>query len=132
MNIKNYWIVTILFFLILEFFTFTIFFLFGYYVLGFAFFTQTSKALMSLVLLGWAISQLGLALFFQVFLNKARSATIIGYLLSIWTSLISVTFNVAVYPDPYTVPYGMRMYPPFGFARIIYVLSMACSNGACF
>jgi hypothetical protein len=46
MNIKNYWVVTILFFLILEFFTFTIFFLFGYYVLGFAFFTQTSKALM--------------------------------------------------------------------------------------
>lgn len=46
--------------------------------------------------------------------------------------MISVTFNVAVYPDPYTVPYGMRMYPPFGFARIIYVLSMACSNGACF
>ncbi|EGR34219.1 hypothetical protein IMG5_020170 [Ichthyophthirius multifiliis] len=71
-------------------------------------------------------------IFFQVFLSKARSATIIGYLLSIWTSLISVTINAAVYPDPYELPYLMRLYPPLGFSRLMYNFSFACSNGQCF
>ncbi len=26
----------------------------------------------------------------------------------------------------------MRMYPPFGFCRIIYLLSIACSNDVCY
>ena len=83
------------------------------------------------------------------FFLKFKKKKVVGYLLSIWTILIAVSFNIAVYPDPYHLPYGMRMYPPFGFCRfsqiknikielnfhvfsLIYLLSIACSNQECY
>lgn len=58
-----------------------------------------------------------MAFFFQVFIQKARAATIVGYILSIWTIITAVTFNVGVYPVPLTIPMGMRLYPHFAFCR---------------
>lgn len=42
---------------------------------------------------------------------------VVGYLLSIWTIIIAVSLNVGVYPDPYTLPLVLRLYPPFAFCR---------------
>lgn len=39
-----------------------------------------------------------------MFISKARTATIIGYLLSVWGSVIALTVNLAIYPDPYEIP----------------------------
>lgn len=33
---------------------------------------------------------------------------------------------------PYQIPLLMRMYPPTGFARLLYLLCIACSNSYCF
>lgn len=82
--------------------------------------------------MGQVISQIGLAIFFQVFLQKARSATIIGYLLSVMTSLVAITINVVIYPGPYQIPFSLRLYPPSAFARLLYVTSLACSIRTCF
>lgn len=46
--------------------------------------------------------------------------SVVGYLLSIWTIIIAVSLNVAVYPDPYTLPLVLRLYPPFAFCRFIF------------
>ena len=40
-----------------------------------------------------------------------------GYLFSVWTVIIAVGMNLAVYPFPRIMPYLLRMYPPFGFCR---------------
>ncbi|KAL4456247.1 hypothetical protein ABPG74_014208 [Tetrahymena malaccensis] len=132
MRMKDYWLMTFLFSLTLTVLTYTLFYLFGYFILGLSFFTETSLSLLFVCFFGWGLSQIALSFFFQVFLSKARSATIIGYLLSIWTSLIAVTINAAVYPDPYQLPFTMRLYPPLGFSRLMYIFSFACSNGQCF
>jgi hypothetical protein len=63
----------------------------------------------------------------QVFINKAKTASIIGYLLSIWLILTAVSFNIGIYPYPLNLPYGLRVVPTFGFCRIIYRMAEACS-----
>jgi ABC-type anion transport system duplicated permease subunit len=72
------------------------------------------------------------ALFFQVFVSKARSATIVGYLLSIWVNTMTVSLNQLVYVDPQEMPLALRLFPPFAFSRLIYNISMSCSTGACY
>jgi hypothetical protein len=56
------------------------------------------------IFVGWGLSVNTLSIFFQVFINKARTATIVGYLLSVWISVMAVTINLAIYPDPYEIP----------------------------
>jgi ABC-type multidrug transport system ATPase subunit len=132
MNMTNYWLVNYLWNYLLYMVTILIFFLFGYFLLDLTFFTQTNFAIMFLVMNGWGLCEVSMAFFFQNFLAKARTATIAGYLLSIWQTIIAITFNVGVYPDPKELPYGMRMYPPFAFCRLIYDMSIGCSNYSCY
>ena len=72
-----------------------------------------------------------MAVFFQVFVSKARVATIVGYLLSVWISVMALTVNMVVYPDPYEVPFYIYMWTPLAFSRSIYLLSMSCSTNGC-
>lgn len=96
------------------------------------FFTKTSTALLFVVAFGWSLSQIGMAAFFQTFLNKSRSANIIGYLVSIWTTMIGATLNMGVYQYPSEFPIGLQMFPPFAFVRLFYNMMMECTNGDCF
>jgi len=51
-----------------------------------------------------------------------------GYLLSIWTTVVGSSFSMIVYPLPSELPIAMRLYPPFAFSRLIYQLTYRCSN----
>lgn len=132
MKISSYWLVYFIFNLMLSFITNLIFVLLGYLLTGMRFFVETSPLLLFLVLLGWSLAQIGMAVFFQTFLNKSRSANIIGYLISIWTSMIASTLSIGVYQYPTDMPYGLRMFAPFGFVRILYRMLTACSEGRCY
>ncbi len=100
MKITNYWLVFFTFNLLLCIITNLVFFFLGAFVLDTNFFTKTSPLLLIVVAFGWCISQLGLAAFFQTFLSRARSANIIGYVVAIWTMMISSTLNIGVYQVP--------------------------------
>ena len=78
------------------------------------------------------LAQIGLAVFFQTFLSSARSANIIGYLISIWTCMIGSTLNIGVYQFPAPYPTGLKMFAPFSFVRIIYLMLTVCSSGECY
>ena len=52
------------------------------------------------VLFGWAISQLSIANLVQVFINKGRTATVVGYVLCIFMTLIAQTLASGIYPMP--------------------------------
>lgn len=56
MNMREYWLMTFIFSFVITFFTFLLFFLFGYFILELDFFTETSKFVLSFVLLGWSIA----------------------------------------------------------------------------
>lgn len=88
LNIKYYWINTFIFNFLLSMVTFFAFYVFGYFVIGLTLFTQTGPGLFWIILVGWAIAQISLTNFVQIFLNNAKSATIVGYLLSIFSTLV--------------------------------------------
>jgi hypothetical protein len=132
LKIRYYWLTFFVFNLLLCLITNLIFYLLGTFALSAPFFTKTSKLLLFIVSLGWSLSQIGMAAFFQTFLNKSRSANIIGYLISIWTTMIGATLNLGVYQYPSPFPIGLQMIPPFAFVRLFYLMMMKCSNGDCF
>jgi hypothetical protein len=100
MKISSYWFVYFIFNLILSIITNTIFVIMGRFLTGMRFFTETDPLILIITLLGWSLAQIGMAVFFQTFLNKSRSANIIGYLVSIWTSMIGSTLCIGVYQYP--------------------------------
>jgi ABC-type multidrug transport system ATPase subunit len=131
MMITNYWIVSFFFNFFIYAVTVTVFMIFGLLVVKLQFFYQTSAGVLILMLVGWGICQISLAFFIQVFISKARTATIWGYLLSIWTVLWGITLNIAVYPLPQTLPNYLIWYPHFAFTRSIYILSYNCGYYKC-
>ena len=100
MKMRYYWLVNFLFNLMLSCITATIFYLFGRFVLKNSFFIDTSLALQFLTLFGWMLAQIGMATLFQTFISHSNSASIIGYLLSIWTAMIAASLNVGLYQYP--------------------------------
>lgn len=132
MKISSYWFVYFIFNLLLGIITNLIFFFFGYFLLGNRFFTETDFAILFLTLFGWLLAQIGLAVFFKTFLSSARSANIVGYLISIWTCMIESTLSIGIYQYPSAYPVGLRIFAPFGFVRIVYTLLTVCSDGNCY
>jgi hypothetical protein len=132
LKIRYYWLTFFVFNFVLCMITNFIFFMLGIFALASPFFTKTSVPLMITIAVGWSLAQIGMAAFFQTFLNKSRSANIIGYLISIWTSMIGSTLNLGVYQYPSEFPIVLQMFPPFAFGRLFYLMMMECSNGDCF
>ena len=73
-----------------------------------------------------------MAFFFSVFLQKAETATIVGYALSIWCSTIAGMLNVTIYALPNHMEYFFFLVPPFVFTRCIFYLSWNCAYEACY
>lgn len=131
LDLRFYWVTTFIFNFIISMITFSIFYVFGYFVLELQFFTQTSPVLMWVVLIGWGIAQISMTNLVQIFISNAKSATIIGYLLSIFSSLVGETIAVFVYSLPMSIPNWLLVYPPFALCRSFYLMGMACSTTGC-
>ena len=132
LGIMTYWLVNFLFNFIISLITYVVFFMFGYFVMGSAFFVKTSFALIWIVLIGWILCQISLSMFIQVFISNSRAANIIGYLLTIWTNLIGATLSVALYQYPVELPFAVGLWPTISFNRIFYLLFINCSSDRCF
>lgn len=100
MSMVNYWSINFLYNLGISIMTNLIFYLYGYFYLENAFFQQVSLGIIVIVLLGWILSQIGLAMLLQVFLSSSRAANIIGYLVAIWTNLVGATLSIALFQYP--------------------------------
>ena len=71
-----------------------------------------------------------MASFFQVFLDSARMATIIGYVISIFSTLVGMALCTGIFPYPMEMPTYLALYPPFALSRAIYYMGMTCSGPA--
>ena len=100
MGMLNYWAINFLYNLTISVLTNLVFYMFGYIFLENAFFQHVSLSVIFVVLFGWILSQIGLAMFLQVFLSASRAANIIGYLVAIWTNLIGATLSIALFQYP--------------------------------
>lgn len=103
-------------------------FLMGRYVIEVTFFVATSAGVLGVVFLGWALAQVSLAAFVQVFIDSAKSATIVGYVLSIFSTLVGVAICTVIFPAPMTLPIALVLYPPFALSRIVFYLGTACAD----
>lgn len=100
MGMLSYWFVAIIFYAVLSLVTVGVFYIFGYYVMANTFFLVTSSLVFWTLMFGWVLCQIGMAIFFQVFITSSRAANIIGYLTAIWTNLIGATLSIALYQYP--------------------------------
>lgn len=132
LKLKYYWICTFIYNFTISMITCTIFYIFGKYILQLSFFVTTSSLLLWLVFVGWAIAQISMTNFVQIFIKDGKTATITGYILSIFSSLLGDTIAMAVYADPLVMPFWLLCYPPFALCRIIYIMGIACSSTGCY
>ena len=130
--ITTYWTVNFLFCFIFSVITFVVFYAFGVLVMGNSFFVNTNGWLIWVILLGWAVCQIGMAMLFQVFISNSRAANIIGYLMTIWTNLIGATLSVAMYQYPVEMPFAVSLWPTIAFNRLFYLMFINCSSDRCF
>lgn len=85
---KHYWINYFIVSFLLSMVTSFNMYIFGAYFIGIDFFEQTSPLLIWVTFIGWAISQIALTSFVQIFISNSKTATIVGYLLSIFSTII--------------------------------------------
>lgn len=131
LDLKYYWVNTFIFNFLISLITFSIFYGFGFFVLELQFFTETNPIVLWIILIGWGIAQIAMTNLVQIFISNGKSATIIGYLLSIFSALIGETIAVFVYSLPMVVPNWLLMFPPFTLCRSFYLLGMACATTGC-
>lgn len=131
MGMLNYWAINFFYNLLISLLTNLVFYIFGYIYLENAFFQQVGLSIIFTVFFGWILSQIGLAMFLQVFLSASRAANIIGYLVAIWTNLIGATLSIALFQYPRELPLSFAIWPTFSFNRLFYLLFTNCSMDQC-
>lgn len=128
LNIKLYWVNFFIVSFLLTFITSLLMYLTALYVLDITFFTNTSSVIIWAVFIGWAIAQVSLTSFIQIFINNSKTATIVGYFISIFSTLIGVTLCSVVFPYPKHLPFLLLFYPPFALSRVVYLIGLACAE----
>ena len=97
-------------------------------------FTQTSIVLWVVILVGWGNAQVALSFFVSTFFNKARTATIVAYVLVIAGVIFSYVLNATVFKDNADNPFVYSiffLYPPFACYRAIYLIGAGCTVLQC-
>ena len=125
---KHYWINYFIVSFLLCMLTSLNMYIFGAYIIDITFFQQTSFMLIWLTFIGWAIAQVALTSFVQIFISNSKTATIVGYLLSIFSTIIGEVISTIIFPLPLRMPFGLLLYPPFALCRIIYYMGWSCSE----
>lgn len=133
LNVKFYWISTFIFNFGVMMLMLILFYSFGRFYLELTMFVETGAAVFWILLIGWAVALISMTNFVQIFINSAKSATIIGYLLSIFSCFVGEAITTFIYAYPQTVPLPILLYPPFALCRAIYLIGFNCaSNSSCF
>lgn len=128
MKMSYYWVVNFIF----DFFTYSLtivwFCLFGYYVMSLKTFTQTSIGLQIVTFVGWGLAQISMSYFLYPFMHKAYSASLVGYIIALWCTVIAVTLNISMFEFPKQMSTSLNVIPFFSFSRIYYRIAQRWAN----
>jgi hypothetical protein len=127
LNIKYYWINFFIVSFIITIITSANMYLFAHYF-QIPFFTKTAPSVIWTMFIAWSIAQISMTTLFQIFINNSKLATIVGYILSIFSTIIGLTISTIVYPYPLKIPTYVLFYPPFSLSRIVLYIGLACSD----
>ena len=128
LNPKVYWLNFFIVSFIFSMLSSGIMLIFGVYIIKIPYFILTSSSVLWLVFIGWAIAQISLTSFVQMFIDSAKTSTIVGYLLSIFSSLIGMVLSSVIFPYPSRFPTLLILYPPFALSRVVFYLGVACAG----
>lgn len=137
LQMVNYWFVGYIFNFIYQMVTILAYLMFGRYVSGISFFSETHFGVIFLAYTGWGMCSVSMAFLLSCFINRANSAAMIGYVFSIIMVLGSSTFctcgGVYYKIDDHTNHLRSRYYliPHMPYARIFFVLSEECGWNRC-
>ena len=131
LKMRNYWISYFLFNYVVYLVTMIFFILSGVFIFGLNLFVETSFLLVFLTIFIWGFSQIGLAFFFQAFLNNGRTTSIIGYMLALWFTLTCAALNSSVFIIPKEAPYILNLLPTFAMCRIFFYMTVYCGYESC-
>ena len=131
LKMRSYWISYFIFNYILYLITVFFFIIFGTFVFGLNLFKDTSFLLISLTILIWGFAQIGLAYFFQAFLSNGRTTSIIGYMLSLWLTIVCAALNLAIFVLPKEAPYALNILPSFAICRLFFYMASYCGYDSC-
>ena len=131
LKIRNYWISYFIYNYLLYVITIIFFILAGTFLFGLNLFVETSFLLIFLTVFIWGFSQIGLAYFFQAFLSNGRTTSIIGYMISLWSTIVCACLNLALFVLPTEAPYYLNLLPSFAICRIFFYMASYCGYEAC-
>lgn len=128
LDMKYYWINFFAVSFFMSLFTSLVMYLVAIFIIDITFFTQTSAFVIWMMFTVWAIAQTSMTTFVQVFINNSKTATIVGYILSIFSTLVGIAISTVIFPVPFKLPIYLMIYPPFALNRIVYHLGLACAD----
>ncbi|KAJ3058532.1 hypothetical protein HK102_010453, partial [Quaeritorhiza haematococci] len=105
----------------------SLFFLITGFLCNLELFTRTAPAVLFVVWLVWGFAQIATAFVFSTVFDKARTALVITFLLTL-TGVITALAVDYIFLDT-TVPLIYFIYPPFAFYRCLAVLNAAAVGG---
>lgn len=128
MKMRAYWFSVVAFNLAVYAATSLVFWSFGFFVLSLEFFWNSNALPLVILLGGWGIAQIGMAIFFSVFINSTKTSSIFGYMLSLILVVISSGYNGIVYALPHQIPSLYLLVPHFSFSRILYIFNIVATD----
>ena len=131
LKMRNYWISYFIFNYALYIITVLFFIIFGTFIFGLTLFKESSFLLIFLTIFIWGFGQIGIAYFFQAFLTNGRTTSIIGYMITLWLTLVAACLNLALFVLPTEAPYILNIFPTFALCRVFFYMTSYCGYESC-
>mmetsp|Transcript_5690 Transcript_5690/g.9782 ORF Transcript_5690/g.9782 Transcript_5690/m.9782 type:complete len:104 (+) Transcript_5690:1099-1410(+) len=93
MTMRNYWTVNYVFNFLLYLVSSSSLVIFGIWS-DISFFTETNRTILAKMILYWGLNQVSISFFLSCFISKSQNASMIGYVFSSVTSVMTSTLMV--------------------------------------
>ena len=102
-------------------------FVVGANVIGLRLWTHTPLLILVIMLGGWGLSLVSVAAFLQSFLSNTRSASIVGYSVSLFGAAVGIVVAIGIYfEDDKVMPAFWLVWPQFALTRALFLMDTAC------
>jgi ABC-type glutathione transport system ATPase component len=128
LDVKNYWLSSVLFFFIFFMAASMFFFCFGWMIMDDGLFQRVPVWDIVVFIVLWNLNQVLYSIFISGFLNSSGTASAIGFMLSMPINFFSASTNLHVYPFPTRLPIFYKFFPITLLSRVVMFL-MLKGNG---
>lgn len=102
-------------------------FVLGASVIGLRLWTHTPPFVLIVMLAGWGFSLVAVAAFIQSFLSNTRTASIVGYSVSLGGAAVGIVVAIGIYfEDDKVMPAFWLLWPQFALTRALFLMDTAC------